>query len=273
MIRNTISIILITLIASHVFGHDLAKKHSIAFDLRYECDVAPDEIGFEDNGVISSSISNGWLIITTPNYGTYLNDDVWVPAPNAPYTVEIRCEITDPGISWSIDNGINTDGIGISTNGIFMNYVMHPYPFELGSIHTIRFAAWTNLGVRLNQVWIDGKPLCEPQEKEDMFPWNYYFRFGMEGNSALTSRVDYIRMDRTGAFAPDLPLLKMPTPSAIEWDSVSGINYQVQFSTNLVNGIWSNVGDPISGGGIKVFELDHSDNQVIFYRIYEVGTQ
>jgi len=35
----------------------------------------------------------------------------------------------------------------------------------------------------------------------------------------------------------------------LSWLAGSGLNYQVQFSTNLLKGIWSNLGAPVTGSG------------------------
>jgi hypothetical protein len=189
-------------------AENLEIRSSANFPLSYEANSIPEHAGFEQNGVISGGLlEDGWLRITTENYGTYLNADAWAVSGEDAYTVEIRLlhpEIGELGLD--LDSGVHQEGLAIGNGKIRFD----ANPIELTEAQKaepliLRYAFWTHEGNRYRQLWLNYETIRGPVSLPGAESWwdHPYFRFGQMGNEPLVVDIDYIRMDRTGAYAPE----------------------------------------------------------------------
>ncbi|WP_150107298.1 hypothetical protein [Pedosphaera parvula] len=57
----------------------------------------------------------------------------------------------------------------------------------------------------------------------------------------------------------------VPDTVDLNWNSVSGQTYQLQFSSDFTN--WLNLGPPVSGDGNLIVATQYTSNPQVFYRV------
>lgn len=184
---------------------DLAPLASAGFPLQYECDTLPTSAGFSENGSgLAAATSNGWLTLTASAYGTYVNNSSWVGDDTA-YTVEMRSKVPREGtLSVQMDDGVNWDTLKVFSNGVYLlSYQTGIASLVPDSVHTFRYAFWKSGGVRYGQLWIDGASVQGPAAHAGGTTFPGMFRFGQAGSGSLAVDMDYLRMTKAGAYAPN----------------------------------------------------------------------
>jgi len=82
----------------------------------------------------------------------------------------------------------------------------------------------------------------------------------------------YFGFDDVSVTAVHLPILQTPVQAGgliyLTWSTMAGLNYQLQYRTNLSQGRWSNLGDAVtaSGGTLTTTNVSPADPQR-FYRL------
>ena len=251
----------------------LEKKHSIHFDSRYECGGLPENDGWDVvNTPKSATTSNGWLHVVgdTNNIITFdYRNESWSVDTNDDYTVEIRYMTPLVG-NWHMyihdDHPFShiTPGFGESGTG-YAGIVVTNGP---ETVYTFRFASWMQGPNRYFQSWRNGIAL-HAQTNSFMYE-GFWQTLGFQGNGECDAKIDYLRMDHSGAYTPDIPRLTIGNPLEIGWDSNTGVIYQVQTTTNLVTGTWTDFGATVVGNGTTNYISDAVlSTAAKFYRVIE----
>ncbi len=154
------------------------------------------------------------------------------------------------------------------------------FPTPGGRTLTFRYAAGAGNASRL--IAINGVNTFANQPFANTGSWSsyntvsvsYYFPAGPNTiailfNSALGS-ANFLNLDHL--VITDLRITDLEvSPSGnvrLTWDSVSGVSYQVQYTTRLPGGAWTNLGSPIPATGATTSKTDTlSGSETRYYRV------
>jgi hypothetical protein len=255
----------------------LDKLHSRQFDLKYEADTVPLSDGWSkgSSGSPVESVSNGWFHFesSVPDICHYKKTS-WEVETNENFTLEIRYKTPTQGqITFSIDDGVKRHLLRLTTNSVqwISSSITNIASCAPDTTYTCRLASWLHQNERYVQIWHDGTTVLGPTTDVGWSLVGKEFFWGDDQvDDAIAIDIDYLRMDHSGAYEPDLPQLSIWTAVEIGWNSNTNVTYQVQTTTNLVDGPWTNLGNSVQGNGSTNVTFDSIRGMAKkFYRVIE----
>ena len=263
----------------------LPAQHSKEFPLRYECDVAPALAGWTltpASTVLAAQAANSWLSFTTSlsQVSAYRNSQ-WNVAPNQAYTSEIRFRTPRRGqIRLEVDDGeFSRNTLIISSTGLLWNVTGIATLNSVNisnAMHTVRVAGWSDQGLRMVQVWQDGRSVYGPTASLNSS--SLTGATTVWGDPSTTEEcemeIDYLRMTIGSAlapFAPRLNIARSPGMVSMNWSMALRALYQLQVAPDLASNAWLNLGQKIAATTANsVFISESTSQPERYYRVQEI---
>ncbi len=184
----------------------------------------------------------------------------------------------DDGSYWSIEPHSGSYFALMGEQG-FLAYLSQTVPTTSGQIYL--FSSWVNSpdGQAPNQCSIswNGTTLFNGVNMPQLDWTNFQFIVTAVGTSttiqfAFRNDNSYLGLDDVSVVPVKAPVFQSAAKSGgsinMTWSAISGLAYQLQYTTNLTQGVWNNIGSPINATGGTANATDATPSGPIrFYRL------